>query len=362
MPAIDLVVESALDPTTRVRQVCSLFDVPLPASSRLEWHGAAPIEDAPWSVGLIVGPSGAGKSSIARHLFGERPSFAWTDRAVVDDLPGTLNDVGAVCQAVGFNTIPAWLRPHAVLSTGEKFRVEMARHLLGSESLIVMDEFTSVVDRQIAKIGSHAIQKFMRKTSRQFVAVSCHYDIVDWLQPDWVLEPALMRFERRVLLQRPRFNCEIAAVDRKAAWPLFAPYHYLTAELHTAARCYVLFVDDQPAAFAGLLYRPHPKARGIWGVSRLVTLPDWQGMGLAMALVDALGAAHAAAGLRLHTYPAHPALVRVFDRSTAWAMHKRAGVIQNRAMSGPLLMGGGRPNAVFEYVGPAASDASLIAA
>ena len=40
-----------------------------------------------------------------------------------------------------------------------------------------MDEFTSVVDRQVAQIGAHAIQKYVRKHGRQFVAVSCHYDI-----------------------------------------------------------------------------------------------------------------------------------------------------------------------------------------
>ena len=74
-----------------------------------------------------------------------------------------------------------------------------------------------------------------------------------------------------------------------------------------------------------MLHRPHPKAEDIKGVSRLVTLPDYQGLGLAMILVDWLGAAYRAAGLRLHTYPAHPALVRSFDRSPNWVMRKRPG-------------------------------------
>ena len=89
--------------------------------------------------------------------------------------------------AVGFNTIPAWLRPYGVLSNGEKFRVDLARRLLEGGDLIAVDEFTSVVDRQVAKIGSHAVQKWARGKGRQFVAATCHYDLEDWLQPDWVL-------------------------------------------------------------------------------------------------------------------------------------------------------------------------------
>ena len=56
-----------------------------------------------------------------------------------------------------------------------------------------------------------------------------------------------------------------------------------------------------------------------------MTIPDYQGLGLAMILVDALGAAYKAGGWRLHTYPAHPALIRSFDKSKCWAMRKKPG-------------------------------------
>jgi GNAT superfamily N-acetyltransferase len=87
----------------------------------------------------------------------------------------------------------------------------------------------------------------------------------------------------------------------------------------------VLFVNDRPAAFGGMLHRPHPRVRDIWGLSRLVTLPDWQGLGLAFVLTDRLAAAYKAAGRRFHTYPAHPALIHAFDRSPVWAMTKKPG-------------------------------------
>jgi ABC-type ATPase involved in cell division/GNAT superfamily N-acetyltransferase len=327
MPGIDIVVETALSRSPRVRQLEAMFDVPASEKATLRWHGDLPIEDADWNVGLIVGPSGAGKSTILRETFGGMPELSWSGASVLDDFaPGlSMRDISAVCQAVGFNTIPAWMRPYAVLSNGERFRVDLARRMLESGDPIVIDEFTSVVDRQVAQIGAHAAQKYVRRAGRRLVAASCHYDIVDWLQPDWVFEPSTMTFSRRSLQRRPALDVSVCRVPYDA-WRMFAPFHYLTADLHRAARCFVLFVGDRPASFGAMLHRPHPKAKDIIGLSRLVTLPDWQGLGLAMILADALGSAYKALGKRMHTYPAHPSLIRSFAKSERWAMTQSADV------------------------------------
>jgi ABC-type thiamine transport system ATPase subunit len=329
MTTVDVSVTTKVSRSARARQMEGMFDVPGAPKQTLTWQFEAPIEERDWSVGLIVGPSGAGKSTIARHLFGEERVPTWGAASVMDDFDGDLsmNVIAGACQAVGFNTIPAWLRPYSVLSTGERFRVDLARRLVESHpgDVVMVDEFTSVVDRQVAKIGAHAVQKWIRKRGdRQFVAVSCHADIIDWLQPDWVIEPAERRFSWRSVQPRPQLEVEIAPVGY-GAWNLFAPFHYLTKDLNRVARCFALFVEGEPVAFAGVLRRPHPKAKDIMGVSRLVTLPDWQGLGLAFVLVDTLGAAYKAVGERLHTYPAHPALIHGFDRSPKWALKQRPG-------------------------------------
>src|SRR5258708_29217881 len=124
-----------------------------------------------------------------------------------------------------------------------------------------------------------------------------------------------MAYARRSLQQRPRIE---RVTDR--AWRLFAPFHYLMADLHRTAQCFVLFAGDEPTSFAGMLHRPHPRVRDIVGCSRLVTLPDWQALGLAMMLIDQMGAAYKTIGKRLHTYPAHPALSRSFDKSPRWGL------------------------------------------
>src|SRR5262249_1185262 len=156
---------------------------------------------------------------------------------------------------------------------------------------IVVDEFTSVVDRQVAKIGSHAVQKWVRKKGRKFVAVTCHYDVIDWLQPDWMLEGPTLEFQWRELQRRPRPHVEGARGDY-AAWELLVPFHYRTGDRWRSGAGYVFFGEGVPASFAGIVHRPHGHVDDIKGLSRLVTLPDYQGLGLAMILADTMGAAH----------------------------------------------------------------------
>jgi len=369
MPRFDVVVESDISRSPRARQLEGMFDVPPAERVRLSWSIDAPVESRDWDVGLICGPSGSGKSTIAREMFEDLVDvpLVWRGASVIDDFSdgSTMTEIAKVCQAVGFNTVPAWLRPFRVLSNGERFRVELARRLLESEGLVVIDEFTSVVDRQVAQIGSHAVQKYIRrKSGTQFVGVSCHEDIVDWLRPDWIIRADRQSFEWRSVQPRPAVRCEIRRVDF-ATWSTFAPFHYMSASLHKAAKCFALYVDDRVAAFAGILHRPISASgnhRAIWGVSRLVTLPDYQGLGLAFALVDRLGAAFALKRHRLRTYPAHPALIRSFSRSKVWRCARRPSFGSSQGSSTTTGKFGGRACAVFEYRGAALTDADFLAA
>lgn len=354
MTQVKFAVETELSNSVRARQLSSMFDAPPAEKCRLEWELDLDL-DTPWNVGLVTGPSGSGKTTLMRELWGEPKALKWPGLSVIDDFPKELStqDVAAVCQAVGFNTIPAWMRPYRVLSNGEKFRVELARRLIAGGDILVMDEFTSVVDRQVAQIGSHAVQKYIRRAGKKFVGITCHSDLVDWLQPDWVVDMATRQFTRRLLQRRPAIHCVVGQLPR-AAWEMFSKYHYLTAEMSRNAKCYGLWANGRLASFAGLLWVPvsSGKAKGtvICQVSRLVTLPDWQGLGLAMVLVDALGAEHTAVGKRLRTYPAHPALITAFSKSKHWTQTKLAGFNAELGLSNM----GGRPCATFEYCGPKA--------
>src|SRR5262245_20927913 len=133
----EIVVESKINETPRVEQVRGLFDLAAEKSSKVSWSVQLPLEARPWNIGLICGPSGCGKSTIASRLFGDPRKHLWNDElkgwpkdeAVVDGFPESMSvkDVTALLSSVGFSSPPAWLRPYPVLSTGQKFRCDLAR-------------------------------------------------------------------------------------------------------------------------------------------------------------------------------------------------------------------------------------------
>jgi GNAT superfamily N-acetyltransferase len=365
MPRIEISVDSEVSKSTRIQQLSAMFDCPVQDKSSLRWSMELPIEDIDWQIGLIVGPSGCGKSTIAKNLWPNDldAPLSWnSNKAVIDNFDRNLSmeTISEACMAVGFNTIPAWMRPFHVLSNGERFRVELARRLIEGGELVVIDEFTSVVDRQVAQIAANAAQKYVRRRKQKLIAVTCHYDVIPWLQPDWTLDPSTQRFARGLLQRRPSIDVTVSPVPHEA-WRIFAPFHYLTNQLHKGARCFGLFVGDRLAAFAGMLFRPSNSGGRIMGCSRLVTLPDFQGLGLAFALIDTVSSIYKAVGMHTHTYPAHPALIRGFDKSPKWSLRKKPGKFSppKGKTSDPSIGDhmGGRPCAVFRYAGEAIDKA-----
>ena len=194
MPHFDIVKKNDPDLTFRVSKIQADFDVKLEHSNE---HFVGDIEmPADWQIGVIVGASGTGKSTIAKELFHEEliDGFEYTAKSVVDDMPKSakIDDITKMFYAVGFGSVPSWLKPYSVLSNGEKMRVDLARALL-EKDFVCFDEFTSVVDRQVAQTACIAINKAIKKTNKKFVAVTCHYDILDWLKPDWVFDTNKMQ-------------------------------------------------------------------------------------------------------------------------------------------------------------------------
>lgn len=142
--------------------------------------------DSEWNIGVIVGRSGSGKTTIAKEVFKDIFDTTFGENAIIDEIEGTVDDITKTFVNVGFSSPPSWLKPYSVLSNGEKMRVQLCKALLSNKETIVFDEFTSVVDRDVAKVVSMVVQKNIRKENKKFVAVTCHYDVIEFLEPDWV--------------------------------------------------------------------------------------------------------------------------------------------------------------------------------
>lgn len=310
----------------RAARVKSLFN----AESGCNWVHVAelPLENKDWKIGLIVGPSGSGKTSIGNRIF-EKPIYDlyanWEhDKPIVDCIAPeeNFNAVTGALSAVGLGDVPAWLRPFHVLSNGEKFRAGLARLICERPAQIVVDEFTSVIDRQIAKVGAAAFAKTWRKGDGQIVLLSCHYDIIEWLQPDWVYDTSEARFYNRdCLRQRPQLNLQIYKVRGSVFPRLFKRHYYLDLPAPVAAEYFVGFINREPVCHLAVTPLFTAKA---YRATRLVVMPEWQGIGVGTKFLSAVCEYHLQGKGRCgYKYPvffhtSHPQLCTVLRHSKKW--------------------------------------------
>ena len=197
MPTFNVLKQFKPSDTFRARAVLDQYTI---ADENLseQFNGNIDTSGKEWNIGLIVGGSGSGKSTIARECFGELivDDMEYSGASVVDDMPDSagIKEITHTFTSVGFASPPSWLKPYAVLSNGEKMRVDLARAILEKGDCFAFDEFTSVVDRRVAKTGSAAVAKAVRKRGGQFIAITCHHDVTEWLEPDWIYDTDKKQF------------------------------------------------------------------------------------------------------------------------------------------------------------------------
>jgi ABC-type lipoprotein export system ATPase subunit/GNAT superfamily N-acetyltransferase len=318
------------------------------------------VNDFDWNIGVIYGGSGTGKSTLLK-TFGEiaTPIFD-NDKSLISNFDWmTPEEATHLLSAMGLSSVPCWLRPHATLSNGEQYRANLAYCVAKAKEndVILIDEYTSVVDRDVAKAMSNALQKFVRREKKKIILASCHFDIMEWLNPDWIYSPNKRRVERpdSLRLTRPEIKLEIFRC-RYETWKIFKQHHYLSEDLNPACLSYVVLWNEKPVSFIAILPFPGVGDSKTRRISRIVTLPDYQGLGIGKSLIDYFSALYWKVGSQMYIRTINPALgISLTKDKKNWQptmSNMKADFAKDT--SGRKLLN--RPSYSFKYIGEKSTD------
>lgn len=275
-----------------------------------------------WNIGVIYGGSGTGKTTLLKQ-FGNLIDDNFDDKkALISNFDWlSPKDASSLLSSMGLSSVPTWLRPFSLLSNGEQYRARLAYKVGKAKvnDVILIDEFTSVVDRDVAKAMSYAIQKYIRRENKKIILASCHFDIMEWLLPDWTYSPLKGHVERHDYRRQSRPEIELSIFRcRYETWNIFKQYHYLTSELSKSAKCFLTMYNNKPIAFNAVLPLPSGTLKNAYRMSRTVVLPDYQGMGIGGFISDYIASLYVKDGKRFYAKTSNPALWNKRENSKQW--------------------------------------------
>ena len=143
-------ISITVEPDDFTAKVAQAFDLEFDGTITTEIPDFEPPETGSYNIGMIVGSSGSGKSQILRNHFSEEVSksekpHTWNPQKAIVSHFNTPETAIEKLFACGVASVPTLCKPHHVLSNGEKYR-----------AMIVLS--------------------------------SCHKDIIEWIEPDWVFD------------------------------------------------------------------------------------------------------------------------------------------------------------------------------
>jgi len=273
-----------------------------------------------WNIGVIYGSSGSGKTTILKRMGKLSESNFDYEKPLISNFDWLEpKDATLLLTSMGLSSVPTWLRPFHLLSNGEQYRASLAYKVgkAKDNEVVLVDEYTSVVDRDVAKAMSFALQKYIRKTNKRIILASCHYDIMEWLMPDWTCSPQKGGvLERGEWLRqgKPQIELQVSRVESDA-WNVFKKHHYLTEAVNKSCKFFLFEWNDKPIGICAVINQPRKGCPNGFALSRTVVLPDFQGMGIGSKISEFCASMFVGIGGKVYTKTINPALGEYRNKS-----------------------------------------------
>jgi ABC-type lipoprotein export system ATPase subunit len=186
-----IVLESSFEEDNYTSYVCEKYDLQMKekVTSIIPMINVDELNSFEWNIGLICGNSGSGKSTILNKL-GEikTPTYDFS-KPICSQFPHlSEQEVCDLLSSMGLASVPLWLHKPNELSNGEKARLDLCWLITNAKEgeILLIDEFTSVINRSAAQSLSYCFQRYVRKHGLKVILASCHYDCVDFLNCDFI--------------------------------------------------------------------------------------------------------------------------------------------------------------------------------
>ena len=171
--------------TQRTKEVAEAFGLGADQTRQFTLYDNINIHIRPTDVVLITGDSGSGKSALLKALktdLGEEAQDAKDltpnpDVPIVETLGASTTEAICALSQVGLNDAFLFLRPYQQLSDGQKHRYQTAQLAASGKPFWVIDEFTSTLDRDTAKILAFNLQKQARRLGKAVIAATTQRDL-----------------------------------------------------------------------------------------------------------------------------------------------------------------------------------------
>lgn len=112
---------------------------------------------------------------------------------------------------------------------------------------------------------------------------------------------------------RPNIKLTIQRVEA-STWDMFKKHHYLTEDINKSCKCFIFRWNGEIVGFVGILNTPRKGCPNAVAISRVVVLPDFQGMGIGYQICCKISAIFKGEGYLVYIKTVNDSLGKAFGR------------------------------------------------